>query len=371
MCRHDHHQPDIAVGHNGGVIVENGHEIFAEAQDQRNGRAQHHRALDQAQRERLFAAAQLARAKVLSHKRRARLREGVQNVVGDDLDVKGRARGRHDHRAERVDGRLDDDVRCGKHRALHARRQADAQDAAKDRKVDFERARLQMNFLRRAAQSSVKQRRADGVGDDRRDGHAVDRHMQNDDEENVQRHVQNARGRQRDQRDLRLADAPENGRLKVIKQDHRHAGQIDAQIQKRQREHIIRHVERPQKRRRDQFPKQRHKKSSDDGDQDGGMDGLFDCVVLSLPDGVGDDHVRAQRNADKKIDDQADDRAVCTDSRDRRRSARTRKVADDRHVRRVKKLLQDRCRRHRQRKLRDLVPDGTMEHIDMLLFLHE
>ena len=80
-------------------------------------------------------------------------------------------------------------------------------------------------------------------------------------------------------------------------------------------------------------------------------------------DGVRDRHVRAQRDADEQVDDQADDRAVCADGRDRHSAELAGKVADDGDVRGVEQLAQNRRGRHRNGKARDLIPERPVEHI--------
>ena len=90
------------------------------------------------------------------------------------------------------------------------------------------------------------------------------------------------------------------------------------------------------------------------------MHRLLDGVSVALTGGMGDDHVCAQRDADKQIDDQADDRAVRADCRHGRRLFSAGEVAHDRHVRGIEKLLQNRRCRYGQRELGQLVPDGTV-----------
>ena len=90
--------------------------------------------------------------------------------------------------------------------------------------------------------------------------------------------------------------------------------------------------------------------------------------LLALPDGVRDDDVRAERDADEKVDDEADDRAVCAHRRDGDCARIAREVADDGNVRGVEELLQDRRGRDRQGKERQLIPDGAVQHVDLMLF---
>ena len=87
---------------------------------------------------------------------------------------------------------------------------------------------------------------------------------------------------------------------------------------------------------------------------------------LSLSDGVRNDDIAAQRDADEQVDDQTDDRAVCANRRDTGRACAARKVADDGDVRGIKELLQN-CRcRDGQCKARQFVPDRPMQHIKLL-----
>lgn len=69
------------------------------------GRAvtQHCDALPEAEHQRFFAPPNLPRTVILPHKGGARLAEGVEDVVGDDLDVVYRTGDRHEHGAQAVD----------------------------------------------------------------------------------------------------------------------------------------------------------------------------------------------------------------------------------------------------------------------------
>ena len=138
--------------------------------------------LQKAELHRLLAALDLPCAVVLADKGRAGLRKRVEHVVGENFHIERRARRRDRHRAEGVDGRLDDNVGEREHRALHARGKADAQNALQARTVDTQRFPLHAHAFIRARQADVEQCRAHGVGRHRGDGDAVDRHMQHNDE---------------------------------------------------------------------------------------------------------------------------------------------------------------------------------------------
>ena len=212
----------------------------------------------------------------------------------------------------------------------------------------------------------VKQRRADCVGDHRGDGNAVHRHVQDGHEEQVQRDVQHAGYRQREQRNPRLAYAAEDGRFKVVQQDDRHSGKIDAQIQKRQREYVVRYVEQPQQRRGDKLSQQRDQHAARERENHGRVYRLLHVLLPPLSDGVRNNHVGPQRDADEQIDDQTDDWAVRPYGRYGGGALRAGEIADYGDVGGVEKLFQNRCRRDRQRKLRQLVPDRPVQHIQLL-----
>ena len=97
------------------------------------------------------------------------------------------------------------------------------------------------------------------------------------------------------------------------------------------------------------------------------MHRALDGIVVAAADGVRDDDVRAERDADEKVDDEADDRAVCAHRRDGDCARIAREVADDGDVRGVEELLQDRRGRDRQGKERQLIPDGAVQHVDLML----
>ena len=93
-----------------------------------------------------------------------------------------------------------------------------------------------------------------------------------------------------------------------------------------------------------------------------------DRVLIPAANGGGDDDVRAKRDADEEIDDEADDGAVRAHGRDRQRARLSCEVADDGQIRGVEELLEDRRCRHRQGKERKLVPDRTVQHVDLVFF---
>ena len=100
------------------------------------------------------------------------------------------------------------------------------------------------------------------------------------------------------------------------------------------------------------------------------MHGAVHGLAVAAADGVGDDDVRAERDADEQIQQQPDDRTVCTDSGHGDRAQLTREVTDDGDVGRVEQLPEDAGRRDRQGVARELAPERPVEHVHMPLFGH-
>ena len=361
-------QPVVAQRDDLRVVVEDGQQEAACQQHQRDGRAERNGVLDQAEVQRFAAAADLARAVVLADERRAGLIVGVHHVIGEDFDVAGGARGCHNDLAEAVDGGLDDDVGNGEHRALQSGGQADAQDHPQTAAVHAQVARLKADVLAGAQQAAEQQSRAEGIGDDGRDGHAVDGHMEHGNEEQIQQHVQHTGHRQRHERHARLTDAAEDRRLEVIKQDDRHTHQVDAQIQQRLRKHVVRHMQRTQQGGRSQLTENGDDDAAQQREYDGRVHGLLHGLAVAAADGVGDDDIRAEGDADEQVDDERDERAVCADGGDGNGLVRTGEVADNGNVGGVEQLFQNGCCGDWQGKLRQLAPDRAVEHVEPLAF---
>ena len=89
--------------------------------------------------------------------------------------------------------------------------------------------------------------------------------------------------------------------------------------------------------------------------------------VRILPsNGVGNDHVGTQRNTDEEIDHQTNDETVGSHRRHGDGAGGTAEVAHHRDIRSVEQLLQNRRCCHRQSKLRDLIPERAVQHIQFL-----
>ena len=89
----------------------------------------------------------------------------------------------------------------------------------------------------------------DAVRDYGCDCHPVYCHVQDNDKEKVQHNIQAAGKGQGKQGRFCLADAAEYGSLKIIEQDDWHPQKVNPQIEKCQRENIVRHLQQFQNRR--------------------------------------------------------------------------------------------------------------------------
>ena len=99
-------------------------------------------AFDKADLEGTQAAIVTAGAIVLPHKRGARLAKGVEAIPREGVDVVCGGVARHDSGIQTVHGRLDDDIRHRKQRALNTCGQADDKNALERGPVDCQLAQI-------------------------------------------------------------------------------------------------------------------------------------------------------------------------------------------------------------------------------------
>ena len=196
-----------------------------------------------------------------------------------------------------------------------------------------------MNVLLRCRQPSEQQHRADRIGDHRSDGNTVHGHPQYCHKEQIQRHIQYAGGEQRKEWDFGFPHTAKDRSLKVIEQDHRHSQQVNPQVEQRRGQHILRHMEGAKQRRGRQFSKHRNQNAAKHSHNDRSMYSLLCCIFVIASDGCGNHYISAQRNADEQIDDQGDNRAVCSNCRHRDGLSRAGEVSHHRNVGGIEQLL--------------------------------
>ena len=91
-------------------------------------------------------------------------------------------------------------------------------------------------------------------------------------------------------------------------------------------------------------------------------DGLLEIV---RPDEARDDDIGAKRDAHEQVDEQADDRRIIADGRQRLRAD---KLAEHQDIGRVEELLQDAGHGQWQRKQDHRPDDWSVQHVDLQMF---
>ena len=294
-------QAGIAQRNDLWVAVEQGQQRMSEVEYNAHKSYGDEKILHQAEHKGFAAAIKLACAVVLPHKGGAGLTEGVEHVVSGDLDVVSCTGCRNHYRTKTVDGRMHNDVGEGKDGALDTGGQPDLNDFGKVGAVKTQGAGAHTNRHIRVNQAGKQEQRADCIGNDRGNGNAVDRHLQYDDKEQVEQEVQHTGKGQRNQRRFGVTYTAENGGFKVVQENDRKPQQINAKVQQCEGEHVIRDVQHSEQRRGGNFSQQRNKYAARKRHQDGRMHRTSYRLVVAAPDGRGNDHIRTQRNANKKI----------------------------------------------------------------------
>ena len=308
------------------------------------------------------APVQIACSVVLSNERHRRLTEGIQHEILENLQIVPRRGTGHNVCPQTVDRRLHDRVGDGKHNALHPRRHPDLQDPSHDRPVDPKAADVHVNPGFVPHQQHQKRHGAENIGDHRGDGDTVHAAVKSHDKDQVQRHVHRTGQNQNDERGSGVSPAPENGCLEIIQHDERHAGEIDPEIDRRQRRHRTRNRHELQNRANENEADASGDHAAQHRNNDGCVHRLGDPLPVIPADTLGNDRIGADGQTHKKIDQQADDRPVTAHGR---HGVFPHEAADDGDIRRIEQLLQHGPRRQREGKHQKLVPQRPVEHIQI------
>ena len=135
-------------------------------------------------------------------------------------------------------------------------------------------------------------------------------------------------------------------------------------------EHVGGHVEHAEKRSGEQFSDDGDDHAADQGGDDGRVHGVAHRFAAASSDGVGDDDVRAESDADEQVEDESGDGRVGADGRDRGGAVGLGEIADDHDAGCVEELFQNAGRRHRERESQDLRPNAPVQHVYALLVVH-
>ena len=119
ICGKDNDKPCITDRDNIRITVEDGQQRMTGDQDKSDRCCGGDEVFQQAEQQNLAAAFQLAGAKILPNEGGAGLAEGIEYVVGYDLNVVGSTGSSDDNGSQTVDGSLDNDIRNRKYRTLN------------------------------------------------------------------------------------------------------------------------------------------------------------------------------------------------------------------------------------------------------------
>ena len=189
------------------------------------------------------------RAPVLAHEGRAGGIERGHHVVDHVVDVDRGGVAGDDGGIKRVDADLDEEIRHREDHMLDASRDAEPENAAgfapvQAQALSFHAAAVLQPHHVDEDQHSRQILRKHACQRD-----AVGRHLADDDEEQIEDHVQNARRRQIGQRPLRIAARAQYRVAEVENAERRHAERVDAEIEHRAGQQIVLRPEQLQHRR--------------------------------------------------------------------------------------------------------------------------
>jgi len=301
-----------------------------------------------------------AGAHVLAREGDSGLGESVHGGIDEALEVgSGRVAG-HDDGAEGVDRRLDDDVGEAEHGALQTGRQADAQDLAQSPRMEAQMAEVEVERAFLLHQQGRDHAGGDGLADDGGQSDARHAHGEEDDEHEVQHHIDGARHGQTEQRPPGVAHGAQEGRAEVVQHGHGHADEVYLEVEGGQADDVLRAAHQLQQ---DAGGKKAHhgqKEAADEAQRHGGLDGVADALIILRAEAAGRNDVRAQRQAHEQVDQQVDERTVGADSGQRRAA---RKASHDDDIGCVEQQLQDAGCSQRQGKQDDLLQHGAAGQI--------
>lgn len=205
-----------------------------------------------------------------------------------------------------------------------------------------------------------------GRGEVREGGRECDTrhtHMEQHHEDQIQDDVQHTGEDHVHQRAFRVADRAEDRRAEIIERDEREAKHVDAEVQHCHVEDFHRRADGFDERTRDGEPDAHQQEAARDGHRDDRVNGIRHLVHAPTADQRRHDDIRADRGTDQEVHENSH---VGNIGPNRREGIATRETTDHRHIRRIKKMLQDTARRQRQCEQYELPEKPTMQHIDLI-----
>lgn len=304
------------------------------------------------------------RADVLAHGGGRHLHDGVLRAVEQSLDAYARAVSGDDRRAERVDGRLNNEVGNGEERPLQSGGNADLHHFAEDMTGKFQLPEL---YLLRAEQAAQREIAGHALAEDRCDGNA--RHVDADDQhkKEVHHHVQQSGNRKIQQRLARVAERTERCGGEVIERHDRQTQKVNTKIHRRERQHLVRAADEPQQRHRERKPERPDDHAADNADNECRRNGTPELFGLVRAVIARAEYAAAGGKSHKDADNQVDHRAVRAD---RRHGVRPPEPPDNDKVGGVEGDLQHGRDHQRQNELQHLRQERSLRHIDLISLFH-
>ena len=219
-----------ARGNDLGVRRENAQEAAAEEHERQPQHCAHAERIHQTHAVSLLDALFVVRAIVLADESRACRIGRRHDLINQGIGICRSGVSFDDRGAERVDGRLDEQVCHRKNRVLQPGGNADGKNALRLFPAEDKVLELQPVVLLRAQQNAQHQHRRGVLRKDRRQRDAVGCHLADNHKKQVQADIEPARDGKEDQRALRVARGGQHGAAEIVKRHCRKPEGIDAHV---------------------------------------------------------------------------------------------------------------------------------------------
>ena len=207
------------------------------------------------------------------------------------------------------------------------------------------------------------------LADDGRQCNAHHVHVQSDDRNQIEYHIDHPAYQQEKQRPAGIARRTQGGGAVIVQHGKRRADKVDAHVHECQRTHVVRHagqVEHPA-RGQDAHRPQRH--AAYHGDQHCRMQCAGDFFSLSAQSQItGNHHIDAHRKADQQLGEQVDDRHRAAHGS---KACAAREAADYHDIRCIEQQLQNIGRHQRKAEQQNLAQQRAVGHINGCITFHD
>ena len=308
----------------------------------------------------------VACAEILTGKGGIGLIERVDICVDKVLHTAGSGTACHQNGVvKRVDGGLDGDVGQREQHALQTGGDAYLHDLLELHAVDLQLFQIQPQRAGFLHQTPNDQRGGNALGDHGGQCHTGHVHVELDDKNQVQQHIDHTGGQQEIQRTLRIPAGTEQGCAEVIKHGGGHTGKIDPQIDRGQPQHIVGALHPLQNHAGTADTYHRQKKTTANRQENGGVDGFAEFFILMRAVMPRGQNVCADGKPQKQVGQQVDEGRVGS-----HRSQRVISGIPAHHndIRRVEQQLQHRGERKRNGEPQYLWKNRAVQHIDLITF---